>query len=256
MTSICDGWIEILPAEAHGHRLLALPPQPGQVGDVGVDGVDRLDAGRGGRDRAHDARVARDVEVALRARRARAAAPSPPTGPRCPTTRRRSAGWPRATSRMFSSPSGVSVAMSTSLVRAVREAVAVLERGRGCCGDLADVAGVARLGHDVAVGPAGDGVLEVGHAEPGGDRVHAHPALAPAEVQLAEPAAHDGPRGRLEVGRHRVLEVEDEPVGGQGERLGDHPLVAAGHEVQRAPSLAERHVRPTSCASWRCGARA
>ena len=108
-------------------------------------------------------------------------------------------------------------------------------------GDLADVTGVARLGHDVALGPASDGGLEIGHAQAGGDRVHAHPALAAPEVQLAEPARDDRPCLDLAVGRHRVLEVQDEAVGGQRQRLGDHLVVAAGHEVQRAAPLGQGH---------------
>src|SRR5205807_7216982 len=101
---------------------------------------------------------------------------------------------------------------------AVGDGVAVLEpveRVR----DLPHVAGVPGLGHHVAVGPAGDRRLQVGYPEAGGDRIHAHPALATAEVQVGEPAGDDRPRGRLEVGRHRVLQVEDEAVGGERERL-------------------------------------
>ena len=107
--------------------------------------------------------------------------------------------------------------------------------------DLADVARVARLGHDVALGAPGHRHLDVRHAEAGGDRVHPHPALAAAEIQLAEPARDDRPRGFLQIGGDGVLEIEDEAVGGQREGLGDHLLVAAGHEVQRAAAPRQGH---------------
>ena len=70
-------------------------------------------------------------------------------------------GLAAATSRMFSSPSGVSVAISTSRVDAVRNLVTMLEPVEDLR-DLAHVAGVTGLGHDVALGSPGDGLLQVG----------------------------------------------------------------------------------------------
>ena len=49
------------------------------------------------------------------------------------------------------------------------------------------------------------------------------------------PPANHAAGPRLAVGRPRVLQVEDETVGRQGEGAGKHPIVAAGDEVKRAP---------------------
>ena len=125
--------MEILPVKPIATAFLALAPQPGQVGDVGVDGVDRLDAGRRGHDRAHDARVARNVEVAVlgvaHARQPHRRADRS-SMPHDTVTMR---GLAAATSRMFSRPSGVSVAISTRRVEPCASPVAVLEARRGCC---------------------------------------------------------------------------------------------------------------------------
>ena len=163
-------------------------------------------------------------------------------------------GLAPAISRMWRRPSGVSVAMGRSLVEPNGQLMALLEP-LDDGDDAADVLGPVRLGHHVAVGPARDGLLEVGLGVLGEDGVHPHPALLAAEVERLEPAPHDGPGRRLLVGRHRVLEVEDQPVGGGGEGLGDHPLVAAGDEVERSPHAAaprrriiaaRRHVMTSS----------
>ena len=146
-------------------------------------------------------------------------------------------GLAPAISLMLSRPSGVSVAIRTSRVEPNGHPVALLERVEHG-GDAADVLGPARLRHHVAVGAARDGLGQVGLRVLGEDGIHADPALAAAEVERLEPPPHDGPGGRLAVGRHRVLEVQDQAIGGEGERLGDHLLVAAGHEVER-PSHAE-----------------
>ena len=101
-------------------------------------------------------------------------------------------------------------------------------------GHPAHVGGRARLGHEIAIGTRRDGLLEVGYRMLGEDGIHPNPALAPAEVQRLQPAPHDGARGRLQGRGHRVFEIEDEPIGGKGESLGHHLLLAAGNEVQRA----------------------
>src|SRR5207245_9518310 len=98
--------------------------------------------------------------------------------------------------------------------RPVRDAVAVFEAVEELS-VVADVGGAAWLRHHVAVGPAGDRLFEIGAAEAGHQRVHADPALTATEVELLEPRAHYRPRGRLAVGGHGVLEVEDQAVGGQ-----------------------------------------
>ena len=124
--------------------------------------------------------------------------------------------------------------------------------------DAADVLGPARLRHHVAVGSPGDGLLQVGHGVLDEDGVHPHPALARTEVERLQPAPHDGPCGRLAVRRDGVLEVEDEPIGGQRQRLLDHLLVAAGDEVERAPHrpasrrriMAARRQRITISPCW------
>src|SRR5260370_28462886 len=72
------------------------------------------------------------------------------------------------------------------------------------------------------------------------------------------PLRHDRARRRLAVGRDRVLEVEDEAVGGQRERLGEHLLVAARDEVERAPAahavflriIALRRATMTTSPCW------
>src|SRR5213078_290458 len=97
-----------LPGEAHGDRVLALAAEAREVGDFRVDRVERVHAGGGRRDRAHDARVAGNVEIAplgvahpLEAHRRAQVLDAHETA----TTR----GDAEATSRMFRSPSGVSV---------------------------------------------------------------------------------------------------------------------------------------------------
>src|SRR5438309_104783 len=79
--------------------------------------------------------------------------------------------------------------------------------------DLPHVPRVAGLRHHVARRPPRDRLCEIVATQSGGDGVHAHPALTAAEV-APEPLAHDRPRSRLALGRYRVLEVEDEAVGG------------------------------------------
>src|SRR3972149_1234500 len=72
-------------------------------------------------------------------------------------------------------------------------------------------------------------------AEAGGRGVHAAPPLPPAEVQRLEPAEHDPPGLGLLFHGDRVLQVQDQRVGRERERLGDHLLVPARDEVERAP---------------------
>src|SRR5207245_3019055 len=102
---------------------------------------------------------------------------------------------------------------------------------------------------------------EVAAAEPGDERVHADPALAAPPVPALEQGADLRARRDLPVGRHRVLEVVDEAVGGQPEGLGHHLFVAAGDEVERPAQplghpasclriMAARRVRMTSSPCW------
>jgi len=86
-------------------------------------------------------------------------------------------------------------------------------------------------------------IREVRGPERAPDRVHPDPAFSGAELSSAEPVPDHGPRRDLPVGRHRVLEVEDQPVGGERERLREHLLVAARHEVERAPAPAHQGPR-------------
>ena len=123
----------------------------------------------------------------------------------------------------------------------MRDAVALLEPLERL-DDLAHVARVARLRHHVAVGSRRERRLEVGAAERAPDRIHPHPALAATELAAPEPLRHDRPCRRLAVGRDRVLEVEDEAVGREREGLGEHPLVTARDEVERAPAAAHAVV--------------
>src|SRR5882724_6994682 len=221
-----------LAGESHGHAVLALAAQPLEVGDVGIDGVERVDAGRGGGDRAHRARVARDVEVlpalVAHARQAHGR-PEVLDAPRDRhDTRARHgdlADVQQALGRLGRDEHQPRAA--------VRDPVSVLEAVEDLR-DLPHVPRVAGLRHHVTRRAARDRLREIVAAQSGGDGVHAHPALAAAEV-APQPLAHDRPRGRLAVGRDRILEVEDEAVGGQRERLLEHPRLAAGNEVERAP---------------------
>jgi hypothetical protein len=124
-------------------------------------------------------------------------------------------------------------------------------------GDLADVAGVPRLRDHVAVRPPRDRLGQVVARELGGDGIHADPALAAAEV-TRQPLADDRARGRLAVRRYGVLEVQDEPIGGQRQRLLEHLLLTARDEMDRAPRhqavffriIAWRRARITSSPCW------
>ena len=166
-------------------------------------------------------------------------------------------GLAAATSPMFSRPCGVSVAIRMSLVDP-NGSPCFSSRRSSWRHDAPHVVSGARLGDDVAVRPRGDGFFEVWHGVLGEDGIHPDPALAPAEVERLEPAADDGPRGGLQRRGHGVLEVEDEPVGGERERLGDHLLLAAGDEVERAAHaqpvflriMAARRQRMTRSPCW------
>ena len=124
--------------------------------------------------------------------------------------------------------------------------------------DLADVVGAARLGDDVPMRPSGDRLLEIGDRVVARDRVHPDPAFLGAEIERLEPAPDDRARGRLLVRRDGVLQIEDEPIRGQRQRLLHHLLVAAGDEVQGAPHdppsrrriMAARRQRITSAPCW------
>src|SRR2546425_7793146 len=225
-----------LPGEAHGDRVLALAAEAREVGDVRVDGVERVHAGGGRCDRAHDARVARDIEIAplgvahaLQAHRR----PQVFDAPRDRDDARRR-GRDLAD---VQEPLGRLGRDEREAGRAVRDPVALLEPLERL-GDLASVGGVARLRYHVAVGAGDDRLREVRGPERAPDRVHPDPAFSGAELSSAEPVPDHGPRRDLPVGRHRVLEVEDQPVGGERERLRGHLLLAARPERERAPAPA------------------
>ena len=180
--------------------------------------------------------MARDVEVAALRRRERGRAPSRRRRSSTPHEIATMRGVAVAISRMFSSPSGVSVAIRVSRVAPFGNPVMLLEPVQDL-DDRADVGRAAGLRDHVAVGACRDRLLEVRLAEPGGDRIHPHPALAAAEV-AAEPLPDHAAGRRLAVRRDRVLEVEDQAVGRDGQRLGEHAVVAARHEVERAAPAA------------------
>src|SRR3970040_1057991 len=128
-----------------------------------------------------------------------------------------------ATSAMFRSPSGVSVAISRSAVEP--NATPCLSSSRSRIEAMARMAAALR----------GDVAAEGRLAKAGRQGVHADPPLPPAEVQRLEPAEHDPPGLGLLFHGDRVLQVQDQRVGRAREGLGDHLLVPARDEVERAP---------------------
>ena len=185
-----------LPAEAHGHAFPALAPQPFEIGNIRVDGVEPFYAGRRGRHCAHDTRVAGNVQIAPRLIPNAGQAHGRPQVLDAPGQR----GDPRAGRGDLADveePARRLRGDEDELGRPEGDPVFLLEPLEGLR-HLAHVGGRARLGHQVSIGPGGDGLLQVGDGVLGEDRIHPHPPLAPAEVEGLEPATHDGPRRGLQ----------------------------------------------------------
>ncbi len=112
-----------------------------------------------------------------------------------------------------------------------RGAQHVQRRGHGVRGlDLGE--------QDRVHGGVGDGGQIVGAPRRAGG-IHPHDDLARTVAAGPHRRQHLGARGGLRLGRDRVLQIQDERVGGQGAGLLERPRVRAGHE-QHAPPRGHR----------------
>ena len=91
-----------------------------------------------------------------------------------------------------------------------------------------------RLGNHVGAWRRGHRRRQVRLAPGRLQRVDANERLLAAELHLAKPARHRFAHIALALRRHRVFQVQHQRIRIAGDGLGQHPLVAAGHEVQRA----------------------
>ena len=227
-----------LALEAHPGRPLAVEPQTVQVADVGEDAVDRLGAAGTGRQQGHRPAVAEDVQVLA------ALVPAPAGADRhgqvlgAPGERRD----PRRRGQVgeIESPAG-------GLRRDQDEddAAQVVTMGKLQLRDEAvhpqHVVDAADLGHDVGVGRVLHRGLDVLAAPTAHQVVDPHRALLAAEVRRLQPVGDFAANLLLAVGRHRVLEIEDQRVRIETQGLGQHSLVAAGDEMDGAPETGAAH---------------
>jgi len=120
--------------------------------------------------------------------------------------------------------------------------------------DQAHRVGALHLGDQNGVGPAQGGGGDVGMEPWGRQSVDPYQHLATAVAAGAQRRHHQTARLVLGVGSDRVLEIEDQTVGGQGARLFQGTGVGARHVKHGAAGT--RHGRHHHCLpGWaRCGA--
>ena len=106
---------------------------------------------------------------------------------------------------------------------------------------------VRQLGQEQGVGPGRHHGGQIRGVLGGAGRVDAHDALAASEVHRAQRRDDPLPRLGLLRGRHRVLQVEDDAVGGHRRRLGDALGPRAGNEQEAATEPG--HAPPRRCES-------
>ena len=155
-----------------------------------------------------------------------------------PMTNRPSRGWAPAISSARRMPLGVSIIAHTAMVVG---APAVSSSDTTCV----TCVGALDLGHQDRIGAGLGDRRDVGLAPR-----RAEPVAADGDLALAVGAAlgrqHDvGARGFLGLGRHGVLEIEDQRVGRQGPGLLQRARVGARHiEDAAARTDGLRHVAP------------
>ena len=111
-----------------------------------------------------------------------------------------------------------------------------------------DVAGPRHLRHQDGIGVRLRRHLQVLHAPGRVEAVDADHQFAPAIAPGLHGGRHLGAGLRLGIGRHRILEVEDQRIG--VERLGllERALIGAGH-VENAASGSQGHGTSVDCCS-------
>ena len=104
-----------------------------------------------------------------------------------------------------------------------------------------DVAGPCHLGNEDGIRVHLRRHLQVLHPPWRVQPIDADHQFAPAITTGPDGRSHLGARLCLGIGRHRILEVEDERIGGKRPCLFKRPLIGAGH-VENAASGSQGHV--------------
>ena len=218
-----------LAGEADGHRLGAVASQAVCVAEVHRHSVDGRHACRGGAQERLRAGVLERRQIAAAvvavARGAQAggkvfSAPGERRHPRAARERRRIENAKRRLDD------------ENQADRAGRMPMSPLQGAQGRVDGLQTSDGLRLRNHE-GVRRRGHGRRQVGFAPGRLQRVDAHDRRLAAEVRLAKPTRHDRAHLVLALRRHGVFQVQHQRVGVAGHGLGQHPLVAAGDEVQR-----------------------